>query len=134
MWRALQITWRIVWRAIELAIVIYVLGAITDRSTSLIVGVLGLIYVTIRSAMLGIAWAFVHMETVLDRQVYELERLLRYQIERHEPIDLVQFGEIRSAPDTETVTKRFYVDSFIAWAFLALLFLICLLYVFSKLM
>ena len=38
MWRGLKIGWRIVWGCVELAIVIYVLGAINDRNTSLIVG------------------------------------------------------------------------------------------------
>jgi hypothetical protein len=37
-WRALQITWRIAWRIVELAIIVYVLGAIRDPNTSLIVG------------------------------------------------------------------------------------------------
>jgi hypothetical protein len=49
MWRTLQITWRILWRCLELVIVVYVLSQITDHNTSLIVGVLGLV----RSFMAG---------------------------------------------------------------------------------
>jgi hypothetical protein len=61
MCRALQITWRVAWRTIELAIVIYVLSAISDRNTRLIVGVLGLIYVTIRSAALVLGRDLPHL-------------------------------------------------------------------------
>jgi hypothetical protein len=53
MWRALKIAWRIAWGTVELAIVIYVLSAIQDRQTGLIVGVLGLIYATIRVMFLN---------------------------------------------------------------------------------
>jgi hypothetical protein len=37
MWRALKIAWRIAWGIIELAVVLYVLGAIKDRSTGIVV-------------------------------------------------------------------------------------------------
>ena len=50
-----------------------------------------------------------------------------------EPPDLLQFPEELRPPDTGTILGRFYVDAFIAWAFMALLYLVCLLHVFSKL-
>jgi len=46
--------------------------------------------------------------------------------------DLAQFGkQMRPTPDP--VTEHFEVDTLIEWAFLILLWLICLLHVFSKL-
>jgi hypothetical protein len=91
MWRALKIAWRIVWGTVELAIVVYVLSAINDRNTGPIVGILGLIYATIRSLFLSVGMAFVHLGTGLDREVYELKRLLRSLWQ--EPPDLLQFPE-----------------------------------------
>jgi hypothetical protein len=54
MWRTLQITWSILWRCLELVIVVYVLSQITDHNTSLIVGVLGLVYAAVRTAQLNL--------------------------------------------------------------------------------
>jgi hypothetical protein len=45
----------------------------------------------------------------------------------------VQFPEEPRPPDTETALGRFYVDVFIAWAFITLQYLVCLLHIFSKL-
>jgi hypothetical protein len=81
MWRALQLTWRIIWGTIELAIVVYVLSSIRDRSTGLIVGVLGLIYATMRSLFLiqglSLSMALMHMGAALDREIYELKYIVR---------------------------------------------------------
>jgi hypothetical protein len=83
--------------------------------------------------MVGVGTALAEMWTALDLQFYELERLLRYQAEKDQPLDLIKFGRMRSPPDTNTVRNRLYVDAFIAWAFITLLDIICLLHVFSKL-
>jgi hypothetical protein len=116
MWRALQIIWRIVWGTIEIAVVVYVLSAITDRNTGLLVGVLGLIYATIRGMFLNQGHAFMLLANGLEQRLYELERHWDPEKQRPDP-----------------VPRRFYVDAFIAWVFLALVYLICLLQVFSKL-
>ncbi|HEY3641286.1 MAG TPA: hypothetical protein VGL31_09330, partial [Xanthobacteraceae bacterium] len=76
MWRSLKITWLIACRVIEIAIVLYVLNAISDRNTALIVGVLGLLYATIRSIGLGLAMAAVQIGAAVDLQFYQLTRLL----------------------------------------------------------
>jgi hypothetical protein len=55
--------------------VVYVLGAISDRNTSLIVGVLGLIYATVRVMFLNLGYVFLLLGTGLDQRFYELERL-----------------------------------------------------------
>jgi hypothetical protein len=118
MWRALKITWRIAWGIVELAIIIYVLSAIKDRQTGLIVGVLGLIYATIRVMFLNQAHIFMLLANRLEQRFYELERLWDPQKQR---------------PAPDPAVGRFYVDQSIAWVFLALVYLICLLQVFSNL-
>jgi hypothetical protein len=118
MWRALKIAWRIAWGTVELAIVIYVLSAIQDRQTALLVGVLGLIYTTIRVMFLNQAHIFMLLEKRVEQRFYELERLWDPQKQR---------------PAPDPAMGRFYVDQSIAWVFLALVYLICLLQVFSKL-
>jgi hypothetical protein len=137
MWRALKIIWRIVWGTVELAIVLYVLNAITDRNTGLIVGVLGLIYATMRSLFLtlslSLGMALMHMGTTLDREIYELKYIVRtlWQ-EEHRDVELTELERPDTA-DAETARTRAYVDASIASVFIALLYLICLLQVFSKL-
>jgi hypothetical protein len=70
MWRALKIAWRIAWGIIELAVVLYVLGAIKDRSTGIVVSVLGLIYATIRVLSLNLGHAFVLLGHGLEQRFY----------------------------------------------------------------
>jgi hypothetical protein len=118
MWRAFKIAWRIAWGTVELVIVVYVLDAIKDRQTGLIVGVLGLIYVTIRVMFLNQANVFMGLANGLEQRFYELERL--WDPQKQQP-----------APDP--AMGRFYVDLSIALVFLALVYLVCLLQVFSKL-
>src|SRR5215831_2535323 len=112
MWRALKIAWRIAWGIIELAVVLYVLGTIKDRSTGIVVSVLGLIYATIRVLSLNLGHAFVLLGHGLEQRFYDLERHLDPQTQR-------------SAPDP--AFGRFYTDASINWAFIALVYLICLL-------
>jgi hypothetical protein len=130
MWRALQITWRIIWRTIELAIVVYVLNSIQDRNTGLIVGVLGLIYATIRTGFMLQSLGLLQLASGLDQQVYELMRRLD-QVQRRVEADTSIFDREPQRP--ETAASRFYVDVYIALVFIALVYLICLLHVFSKL-
>jgi hypothetical protein len=118
MWRALKIAWRIAWGIIEIAVVLYVLGAIKDRSTGIVVSVLGLIYATIRVQSLNLGHAFVLLGHGLEQRFYDLERHLDPQTQR-------------SAPDP--AFGRFYTDASISSAFIALVYLICLLNVFSRL-
>ena len=73
--RVLQIGWMIVRGIAELAIMVYVLSAISEPNINLIVAVLGIIYATVRSAALylrltisGLAWAS-------DRQFLEHKRV-----------------------------------------------------------
>jgi hypothetical protein len=132
MWRALQITWRIAWRIAELAIVVYVLSSIQDRNTGLIVGVLGLIYATIRTGFMLQSLGLVQLASGLDQQVYELMRRLD-QVQRRVEADTSIFDQEPQRPETATAISRLYVDIYIALVFMALVYLICLLQVFSKL-
>jgi hypothetical protein len=132
MWRALQITWRIIWRTIEVAIVVYVLISIPDRNAGLIVGVLGLIYATIRTGFILQGLGLLQLESGLDQQVYELMRRLD-QVQRRVEADTSIFDQEPQRPETATAVSRLYVDVYIALVFIALVYLICLLQVFSKL-
>jgi hypothetical protein len=78
----------------------------------------GLIYATIRINFLNVGHAFMLLGHGREQRFYELERLWDPQKQR---------------PDPDPAFSRFYVDASIAWAFLALVYLVCLLNVFSKL-
>jgi hypothetical protein len=84
----------------------------------IVVSVLGLIYATIRVLSLNLGHAFVLLGHGLEQRFYELERHLDPQTQR-------------SAPDP--AFGRFYIDASISSAFIALVYLICLLNVFSRL-
>jgi hypothetical protein len=86
----------------------------------LIVGVLGLLYATIRSMGLGQAMAAIQFVAAHDVQFNRLQRLLI--------ADAVDPG-----PANNKALTRMYVDLGIAGMFVALLYVICLFRVFTKL-
>jgi hypothetical protein len=63
---------------IEFAVVVYILLAITDRNTSLIISVLGLIYATIRDVGVEQRVQFAKFAEVLDENFYILRGGWRY--------------------------------------------------------
>jgi hypothetical protein len=131
MWRALQIVWRIIRGCVELAIVVYVLTAITDPDISLIVGVLGLIYVTIRTGFMYQAMMLLKLASELERQVYDLKRRLD-QVQRRVEADTSIFDQEPQRPDTATAAmSRIEVAFSIEGVFITLVWLICLVHVLS---
>ena len=56
-----------------------------------------------------------------------------HQVQQRVEADGSIFDQEPQRPDTDTVMSRFYVDVYITWFFIALVYLICLLQVFSKL-
>jgi hypothetical protein len=118
MWRFLKAVWRVTWGLVELAVILYVLNAIKGRETSLIVSVLGLIYATIRVLALNLAHAFMLLARGLEQRLYELER---------------HWDPQKQQPETDFSIGQFYWDAFISWVFVAMVYLICLLNLFSRL-
>jgi hypothetical protein len=71
----LKIGWTVVRGILELAIMVYVLGAILDPGDAIIVAVLGIIYATIRSAALFHYFTITQMAGASDLQSLEQKRL-----------------------------------------------------------
>ena len=68
---ALKIGWIVARGILELAIMVYVLGAILDPADTVIVAVLGIIYATIRSAALFQYFTVTQMAWASDRHSLE---------------------------------------------------------------
>jgi hypothetical protein len=117
MWRFLKAVWRVAWGLVELAVVLYVLNAIKDRETSLIVSVLGLIYAMTRLLALNLAHTFMLLARGLERRLYELEH---------------HWDPQKQQPEIDPI-GQFYWDAFISRVFVAMVYLICLLNLFSRL-
>src|SRR5262249_21363557 len=71
----LKIGWTVIRGVIELAIMLYVLGAILDPADTVVVAVLGIIYATIRSAALFQYFTMTQMAWASDVQSLEHRRL-----------------------------------------------------------
>jgi hypothetical protein len=120
-WNVLKIGWTVARGILELAIMVYVLGAILDPADTVIVAVLGIIYATIRSAALFQYFTITQMAWASDRHSLEQKRLGE---------DANVDGEIA---DTDASMSRILINSYIAGAFIALQYLVCLIYIFSRL-
>jgi len=118
---ALKIGWTVARGILELAIMVYVLGALLDPADTIIVAVLGIIYATIRSAALFQYFTITQMAWASDRQSLEQKRL-----EEDPNVD----SEIAH---TDASMSRILINSYIAGAFIALQYLVCLIYIFSNL-
>ncbi|HMF22541.1 MAG TPA: hypothetical protein VKG24_10490 [Pseudolabrys sp.] len=117
----LKTVWTVARGIIELAIMVYVLGAILDPADTIIVAVLGIIYAAIRSAALFQYFTITQMAWASDRQSLEQGRL------GEDPnVD-------REIANTDASMSRILINCYIAGAFIALQYLVCLIYIFSKL-
>jgi hypothetical protein len=88
---------------------------------TIIVAVLGIIYATIRSAALFQYFTIMQMAWASDRQSLEQKRLAE---------DPNVDSEITK---TDTSMSRILINCYIAGAFIALQYLVCLIYIFLKL-
>jgi len=111
----LKIGWTVARGILELAIMVYVLGAILDPADTIIVAVLGIIYATIRSASLFQYFTITQMVWASDRHSLEQKRL------EEDPAN------------TDASMSRILINCYIAGAFIALQYLVCLIYLFSNL-
>ena len=119
---ALKIGWIVARGILELAIMVYVLGAILDPADTVIVAVLGIIYATIRSAALFQYFTITQMAWASDRQSLERQKRLG-----EDPnVD-------REIANTDASMSRILINSYIAGAFIALQYLVCLIFIFAKL-
>jgi hypothetical protein len=116
----LQIGWTVARGILELAILVYVLMSMLDPADSIIVAVLGIIYATIRSTALFQHFTITQMAWAGDRQSLE------QRLERDPNID----SEI---VNTDSTMSRVLLNCYIAGAFIALQYLVCLTYIFLKL-
>jgi hypothetical protein len=117
----LKTVWTVARGITDLAIMVYVLGAILDPADTIIVAVLGIIYAAIRSAALFQYFTVTQMAWASDRHSLEQKR--------HEEDPNVD-SEIA---DTDASMSRILINSYIAGAFIALQYLVCLIYIFSRL-
>src|SRR5260370_39131049 len=99
---------------------LYVLGAILDPGDSGIVAVLRIIYATIRSAALFQYFTMTQMAWASDVQSLEQRRLEDPNVDR----------EIAKTDESKS---RILLNCYIAGAFIALQYIVCLIYIFSKL-
>ena len=120
-WNVLKISWTVARGILELTIMVYVLGAILDPADTVIVAVLGIIYATIRSAALFQYFTITQMAWASDRHSLEQKRLAE---------DPNVDSEITK---TDTSMSRILINCYIAGAFIALQYLVCLIYIFLKL-
>ena len=117
----LKIGWTVVRGVLELAIMVYVLEAILDPGDTVIVAALGIIYATIRSAALFQYFTITQMAWASDFRSLEQKRL-----EEDPNVE----SEIAN---TDASMSRILVNCYIAGAFIALQYLVCLIYMFLKL-
>jgi hypothetical protein len=104
----LKIGWTVVRGILELAIMVYVLGSILEPENTIIVAVLGIIYASIRSAVLFQYFTITQRAWASDRQSLEQKRL-----EEDPNVD----SEIGN---TDASMSRILINSYIAGAFIAL--------------
>lgn len=116
-WGAFTVVWRLCREALELVVVFYILGAATDRDTSLIIGILGLIYATIRGVGAGQGFAWMVFAGALEKEFYALRRMV---------------GDSDAKPPDEGPISP-WVKVSISGFFVMLIYFLCLLHVFSKL-
>ena len=116
----LKIGWTVVRGILELAIMVYVLGAMLDPGDTIIVAVLGIIYATIRSAALFQYFTMTQMAWASDVQSLERRRLEDPNVDT----------EIAK---TDASGSRILLNCYIAGAFIALQYIVCLIYIFLKL-
>ena len=111
----LKIVWIICRHVLELAIIVFILLSIRDRGASLIVGVLELIYATIRAQGLSQGVALMQMWEAIEQQFYALRRLA---------------GDKDFKPADSTDDLQLGINLVTNVIFLVLLNLICLLHIF----
>jgi len=116
----LKIGWTVIRGTLEVAIMVYVLGAILDPGDTVIVAVLGIIYATIRSAALFQYFTITEMAWESDRQSLE------QRLGEDPSVD----SEIAN---TDASMSRILLNCYIAGTFIALQYLVCLTYIFLKL-
>ena len=116
----LQIGWTVVRGLLELAIMVYVLMSMLDPADTIIVAVLGIIYATIRSTALFLHFTITEMAWASDR----------HSLEQHLAENPSVASEIAN---TDATMSRILLTCYIAGAFIALQYLVCLTYIFLKL-
>jgi len=114
----LTIGWTVVRGILELAIMLYVLGVIVEPADTIIVAVLGIIYATIRSAALFQCYTITQMAWASERQSLE---------QKHLGGDPNVDGEI---VNTDASMSRILINCYIAGAFIAAQYIVCLIYIF----
>ena len=121
--RIAEISWITVRGIAELAIMVYVLNAISDPNINLIAALFGIIYASIRNAAL-----FLHL--LIARLAWSGD----IQFLEHKRVWADQAADIETeTADTDTSMSRILVNYYIAGTFIGLQYLVCLLYVFSNL-
>jgi len=125
MTKALGYTWRVLVNLFYVAIVLYVFDKLHGRhETTILVAVLGLIYVAIRTIATGQFHALFEIIKVLNRDLIRLRELLHDQsVEGHK----LEFEE--QAQVADRVIHKLYIDGF----FLGIVGLICLIVLFTEL-
>ena len=123
MGRIAEISWITVRGIAELAIMVYVLNAISDPNINLIGALFGIIYASVRNATL-----FFHL--LIARLAWSGD----IQFLEHKRVWADQAGDIETdTADTDASMSRILVNYYITGTFIGLQYFVCLLYVFSNL-
>jgi len=116
----LKIGWTVVRGILELAIMLYVLTAILEPGDTVIAAGLGIIYATIRSAALFQYFTITQMAWASDVHSLEQKRFEDPNVDR----EIAKIDESKS---------RILLNCYIAGSFIALQYIVCLIYIFVKL-
>jgi hypothetical protein len=86
MWTALGYAWRVTTQIFYFLVVWYVLEQLHDRLESVIIPVLGLLYVAVRSAALSVSWTTIHIGVALDEINERLKTLCNATYQREKEV------------------------------------------------
>jgi hypothetical protein len=113
--------WTVLWNVIQLALVLYVFDRLEGRLEFIVVSILGLIYVTMRAIAFNNGRALVTICQGIDKELTRIRELLHDD----SPGALTELNDVR--------VSRAFAKGYINQCFLFLVFLSCLLILFSHL-
>jgi hypothetical protein len=119
-WSILKWTWRVARNLLYLALVWYVLSQLRGRPETVIVPILGLLYVGIRVVGIGVAYGLLQQGRGLAVLEAQVRGITNPNYRQHELNDLL---EKQSLP--------LYADIFLESTFLTLISLLCAVYLFT---
>jgi hypothetical protein len=123
--RALYYSWRVFSNLLQVAIILWVFAEIDNNQTATIVGVLGMIYATIRSGQIMFGFSQMQITNALAEELLRIRKLLNDQ----SPYS-AWYGERTLRDDVMAQQRKQAVGAWIEAGALSIVFLICAFNVF----